>query len=81
MAEVSVPRQMFQEIAQLRAPPPRLRGTQIDGPDHPISTSGISEDIRRAGIELLQQHQVRGEFAQQTPLPFRCLWAAECYIP
>jgi hypothetical protein len=42
----------------------RLRGTQIDGPDHPLGASRISEDRRRAGIELLQQHQVRGEFAQ-----------------
>ena len=59
----------------------RLRGTQIDGSHHPVGTSGISEDRRRAGIELLQQHQVWGELAQQIPLPFRRLGAAECYVP
>jgi hypothetical protein len=78
--------QAWEDHRDARPAPPRgavvrLRGTQIDGPDHPVSTSGISEDRRRAGIELLQQHQVRGEFAQQTPLPFRCLGPAECYIP
>jgi len=59
----------------------RFRGAQIDGPDHPVDTSGIGEDRRRAGIEFLQQHQVRGELAQQIPLPFRRLGTAECYVP
>jgi len=59
----------------------RLWGAQIDGPDHPVGTSGISEDRRRAGIELLQQHQVRREFAQQTPLSFRRVPASELYVP
>ena len=59
----------------------RLPGMQIDTADYPVGTSGINKDLRRAGIELLQQHQVWGELAQQTPLPFRRLGAAECYVP
>jgi hypothetical protein len=54
---------------------------QIDGPNHPVDASGITEDLRRAGIDLLEQHQVRSEFAQQIPLPFRRLAAAEIYVP
>jgi hypothetical protein len=59
----------------------RLPVTQIDAADYPIGASRISEDLRRAGMELLRQHQVRGEFSQQIPLPFRCLGAAERYVP
>ena len=38
----------------------RSRGAQIDGADHPVRPSGSSEVRRRAGIELLQQHQGQG---------------------
>ena len=31
------------------------------------------------GLSSCSKHQVRGEFAQQTPLPFRRFGAAECY--
>ena len=59
----------------------RLPGMQIDTADYPVGTSGINKDLRRAGIELLQQHQVRGEVVQQIPLPFRCFGAAERQVP
>ena len=59
----------------------RFSLTQIDAADYPVGASGIIDDLRRARIELLRQHQVRGVFAQQIALPFRCFGAAERYVP
>ena len=56
----------------------RLRGPQIDGPDHPVGTSGISEDRRRAGIDLLQQHQVWASSRSRSPCPFAALRLRLC---
>jgi hypothetical protein len=52
-------------------------GAQIDATDYPVGTGSIGEDHRGAGMDLLQQHQVWGESAQQMPLPLRRFGAAE----